>query len=262
MADSAADCAPVVLGLDFEEIQPTRDESLTVPPEFIRRALLAAVVISPFTSGGAESSPDALQAPAVPEVKCPSGTERVEEANLGRWCVRSQPSGGKIKEGPVVHWYSSGALMRTGQYRNDLKEGRWKVWYSNGARMAEGEFREGRQQGTARVWYENGRLKVEVELKDDLKAGKLQRWYMSGQLHTEARYSSGKLNGVWKTWHPNGRLSAEARFVNDKLEGLVRQWNPEGKLVGEVTYKDDKPVKIGKGPLNWLDPRKEIPLGN
>src|SRR2546430_17585471 len=86
---------------------------------------------------------------------CPFGTEQVISTETGtpglkklteKWCETKDAKGERIRHGPYVEIYESGAKEIVGRYRDGRRDGTWTRWHPNGRVDAITVYGDGKPQ--------------------------------------------------------------------------------------------------------------------
>lgn len=104
-----------------------------------------------------------------------------------------------VKKGNGIHqsYYSSGALMEEGSYKDGLQEGSWKIFYDN----------------------DNYTLMDQTDYVNGKEEGKSFKYNYYGHLEVSGNFQDGQRSGTWSWYNPDESLSSQVRYVNGKKEG-------------------------------------------
>ncbi|HSJ67102.1 MAG TPA: toxin-antitoxin system YwqK family antitoxin [Anditalea sp.] len=104
-----------------------------------------------------------------------------------------------VIKGNGIHqsYYSSGALMEEGSYKDGVQEGSWKIFYDN----------------------DNYTLMDQTDYVDGKEEGKSFKYNYYGQLEVSGEFQDGQRSGTWSWYNNDESLSSQVRYVNGKKEG-------------------------------------------
>ena len=153
---------------------------------------LLLLACSGGTSGEAEPG---AEAPARPELSCPSGTSfqsGKSAKGTEQWCDR----GGQM-HGPYLRFHPDGTRSVKGAFDNNQRDGDWIWWHENKVEMTKGKYARGKETGPWTWWHLNGNRAEEGDFLQGRKAGQWTTWYESGAKKEEGIYHNGTKNGQW-----------------------------------------------------------------
>ena len=234
------------------------------------RALLALFVAAflPACKGGVVH--EIIEYATTP---CPIGTDQVVSTETGtpglkklteKWCETKDANGERIRHGPYVEIYVSGAKEIVGRYRNGRRDGTWtrwhangkvdtitiyadgkpqsfEAWHDNGQKWEEGYFKDGFKEGTWIRWHGNGQKEFEGHFEHGTLEHLYTMWHDNGQKEEQGGYKHGVRDGVWTMWHRNGQKRSEILFHNGKPDDWYRAWHENGQQAEQALFRDGKP---------------------
>jgi antitoxin component YwqK of YwqJK toxin-antitoxin module len=180
---------------------------------------------------------------------CPFGTEQIISTETGtpglkklteKWCETKDAKGERIRHGPYVEMYESGAKEIVGRYRNGRREGTWTRWHPNGKVDTITAYADGKPQ-SFEAWHDNGQKWEEGYFKDGFKEGTWIRWHGNGQKEFEGHFEHGTLEHLYTMWHDNGQKEEQGEYVHGVREGLWTMWHRNGQKRSEILFHTGKP---------------------
>jgi antitoxin component YwqK of YwqJK toxin-antitoxin module len=154
------------------------------------------------------------------------------------------------RQGAWKEYYSNGALMSEGIYKNSIRVGNWKYYHENGNLEQEGKYTSREiPDGDWKYYHENGQLyRIESYMDGELD-GEYIEYNDSGKVLVKGQYTEGFETGPWEYYI--GDVIQKGAF----LDGAENDWwvytsVPDGKIIFKGKYFDGKP----DGKHTWYYP--------
>ena len=177
-------------------------------------------------------------------VACENGSTPGEETTkegLEKHCLLN----GK-KEGPAEETYSSGNLLRQGEYRAGRKEGVWTAFWDAPApakKKAEVGYVKGQREGWFTSYHEDGiAIRSQGQYLGGKSDGMWTEYYPNGKREDQGSKYDGDNEGLWTFWYENGEKKEEVEFVDDKRNGPGVLYHDNGKPSKAGWWTDGKRV--------------------
>ena len=118
---------------------------------------------------------------------------------------------------PIIEYYTSGQIKKSGQTINGQKERHWIVYHENGNKYLDGHFDNNRHAGKWLEWYENGQLAEDGEYVNGeyfvynfwLETG--EQILKNGTGKTVKRFGAGDVD-IIEQYFENGKFLREKRI--------------------------------------------------
>jgi antitoxin component YwqK of YwqJK toxin-antitoxin module len=146
-----------------------------------------------------------------------------------------------LKTGPWKVFHSSGRVVESGFYLDDLRHGVFQFFDARGSVVRVVEYRRGEEvlpeENRApvvelqEVRREDGSLAETITYVDGVKQGVSRRFDAAGEVVGGSVFEQdvlvaegitlkdGRRNGPWKEYWPNGTLRAEGMYIEDERDG-------------------------------------------
>ncbi|HTD99255.1 MAG TPA: toxin-antitoxin system YwqK family antitoxin [Mucilaginibacter sp.] len=113
-----------------------------------------------------------------------------------------------------------------------------KHWYITGQLAESSEFKNGNYNGVRKEYYFNGRLKYLDYVVNDKFEGKSTKWFEDGKINEVSNYKNGVLNGQQEVYYENGQLHWIGSCTDGKFNGELKKYDEKGKLIADYILKD------------------------
>jgi antitoxin component YwqK of YwqJK toxin-antitoxin module len=144
--------------------------------------------------------------------------------------------------GPYKSYYISGALEKTGFYKENLPDSLWIYYNEGGGIRMKGMLKSGQSHGLWEYFYENGNMRMAGMIIDSKREGNWKYYYEDGTLKSQGDFKKDKRNGIWNYFYEEGELKAQAFYKNGC--GKYTEFFSSGNVKAEGLNVDGKSDSI------------------
>lgn len=156
-------------------------------------------------------------------------------------CIAYGPDGNK--EGPAVQYYSSGTLLKKGQFKANKRDGVWVEYHGNNTAIFKKiTYSADKIEGPYEEYSDKGQKISEGVYKNEKTHGKW-KYYAEGTISSEVSYESGITNGLCVFYAADGSKERVSEIVSNVFHGKETEYYPDGKIKAEGM--NEKGIKSG-----------------